>query len=755
MDKNQEVKKILARCKEDYIYFCEKFIKISHPLVGIIPFKLFKYQRRALKEIENNRFVIFKKPRQCFEAETPILTVNGIKPIKDIQKNELIWSFSIEKNRIYAAKVANIFKRPNQEQKPSIRIQTNNHKVICTSDHRYLTTKGWKEAGKLTKNDCIIQIDRKLQPYKNKITSVEKINPIEYLYDLEVPPFNNFIADNAVVHNSGLSTLTGTYALWLAMFNNYKTILIVSRTDNDSKDFLKRNIRIPYSYLPEAIKKIWRKPEPDNEHQLGFRNGSVIKSLTSNKEVIRSNAASFIIVDEAAFMRDMEDMWGAGYPSLTHGGKCAVVSTSGAINNWYWRAWQDAINKKGIFHPIDIQWWDMDWCIEKGNVKIAPTEGIKECKTPEEIEMYGKYTSSWLKEQRMALLDGNDDSRFKRECLTHFIGIGKSVINQSVITYYQEKTVEDPIKKIGMVEYTQPQTGEVLTLDFQDKLWIWRFPKKQDKLSKIPITNEMFVLGSDIATGEGIDMSTITVIDAITREQVAEWQGYIRPKMLAYMIDYIGRMYNNAMAVVERSGIGYDTVKELYQDLNYPNMYMEKRRNAIMAHVKRKQLMPGFSTTESSKLLLVKTLKDNLGENGYIIKSTRMLEELSIFSHLNRNKIGAEPGKGNHDDLVISLGLALYGCKDALLNDPRYFTFCSNNDDFIIPEENKVIEKVEHNKREIIAQTLDKENFMYNVQDEQDKFCLQLGSMQTMTKQTKVVSNVLKDKVNRLKYKRL
>lgn len=51
-------------CAEDFVYFCETYLKIIHPTKGLIPFKLFDYQKRYIKALEDHRFVAAVKFRQ-------------------------------------------------------------------------------------------------------------------------------------------------------------------------------------------------------------------------------------------------------------------------------------------------------------------------------------------------------------------------------------------------------------------------------------------------------------------------------------------------------------------------------------------------------------------------------------------------------------------------------------------------------------------------------------------------------------------
>ena len=60
----EEVQEYL-KCANDPVYFCEKYIKVKTLDKGVVPFKLYEYQKKFIRELHKNRFVISKWPRQC------------------------------------------------------------------------------------------------------------------------------------------------------------------------------------------------------------------------------------------------------------------------------------------------------------------------------------------------------------------------------------------------------------------------------------------------------------------------------------------------------------------------------------------------------------------------------------------------------------------------------------------------------------------------------------------------------------------
>ena len=54
----------IIKCINNFPYFCHKYIKIMHPIRGLLPFVLYNYQRRVIDEYDKHRFTIISKFRQ-------------------------------------------------------------------------------------------------------------------------------------------------------------------------------------------------------------------------------------------------------------------------------------------------------------------------------------------------------------------------------------------------------------------------------------------------------------------------------------------------------------------------------------------------------------------------------------------------------------------------------------------------------------------------------------------------------------------
>lgn len=58
-----------VKCRDDPIYFAEKYIKIVHVDHGLIPIELYDYQKEIIEKITNGRRVTVVASRQCGKCQ--------------------------------------------------------------------------------------------------------------------------------------------------------------------------------------------------------------------------------------------------------------------------------------------------------------------------------------------------------------------------------------------------------------------------------------------------------------------------------------------------------------------------------------------------------------------------------------------------------------------------------------------------------------------------------------------------------------
>ena len=60
----KEMVKEIVKCGKDPTYFLNNYARISHPLHGLIPFRLYDFQDQLVKDFNDYRFNVILKARQ-------------------------------------------------------------------------------------------------------------------------------------------------------------------------------------------------------------------------------------------------------------------------------------------------------------------------------------------------------------------------------------------------------------------------------------------------------------------------------------------------------------------------------------------------------------------------------------------------------------------------------------------------------------------------------------------------------------------
>ena len=60
------------KCSKDPLYFMENYVRIVSLDEGLVPFKMYDFQKKIVRTIHDNRFTICKLPRQSSKSTTTI-----------------------------------------------------------------------------------------------------------------------------------------------------------------------------------------------------------------------------------------------------------------------------------------------------------------------------------------------------------------------------------------------------------------------------------------------------------------------------------------------------------------------------------------------------------------------------------------------------------------------------------------------------------------------------------------------------------
>ncbi len=123
---------------------------------------------------------------------------------------------------------------------------------------------------------------------------------------------------------TGNSSFVAAYCIWRSLFYRSQECIVVSLTQRDSSDFLRR-VKFAYDNLPN-----WLKAEmlEDSKTSMSFRNNSRIKALPSGSNIGRGLSASCMILDEFAFVERANQMLAAIIPTISTGLKTVNSRTT-------------------------------------------------------------------------------------------------------------------------------------------------------------------------------------------------------------------------------------------------------------------------------------------------------------------------------------------------------------------------------------------------------------------------------------------
>ena len=397
----------------------------------------------------------------------------------------------------------------------------------------------------------------------------------------------------------GISTLASGFSLWLMLFHHDKNVLVLATKQSTAKNLVTK-VRFAYQALPSWLKL--DTPE-NNVLTLRLSNGSQIKAASKASDAGRSEAASLLIMDEAAFIDNIGEVWTAAQQTLATGGSAIALSTPNGTGNWFHKTWveaqEDASSK---FVPIELPW-----------------------------NLHPERDQSWRDEQDKIL----GPKQAAQECDCSFLASGNSVVDLELLEWYSQTTQEDQLEKRGM----------------GGNLWLWEYPDY----------TKDYVVVADVARGDGTDYSTFHVIEIESNTQVGEFKAQPSTKDFGNILVGIATEYNNALLVVENANVGWAAIQQII-DRGYPNLYYSPKTEADSAQSylekwERDNLVPGFTTSARTRPLIVGKLEAYVREKSLTIRSKRLLEELKVFIWKNGK---AQAQSGYNDDLVMAMGIAMY-----------------------------------------------------------------------------------------------
>ena len=406
----------------------------------------------------------------------------------------------------------------------------------------------------------------------------------------------------------GISTITAGYIVWLMSFHRDKAVLVMATKFATAGNLVKK-VKNIIRNLPDWLRMASIKV--DNRNSFELSNGSSIKAASTSGDAGRSEALSLLVLDEAAHIDGLEELWTGLYPTLSTGGRCIALSTPNGVGNWFHKTCVDSIAGTNNFKLTDLPW-----------------------------QVHPDHDEVWFRNETKNM----SKRQIAQELECNFNASGETVIDAKCMEWL-ESTTKEP----------QYRTG------FDRNFWIW---EEFD-----PSCN--YLMTVDVSRGDGADYSTFQILKLETLEFIGEYQGKLTPDLFANMLNQVGREFGNAMMVVENNNIGY-TVLDKLVEYGYPNLYysIKSTHDYIEQHQAEamNSAIAGFSTTSKTRPLIVAKLEEFIRNKLIKVYSTRLVGEMKTFIWKNGKP---QAMKGYHDDLIMALAIACWVRDNALQNCAR------------------------------------------------------------------------------------
>ena len=461
---------------------------------------------------------------------------------------------------------------------------------------------------------------------------------------------------------AGVSTTTAAYIAVKSGFgdpDNPHKVLILANKQALAQEFLKK-IK---EFLDQIPYWVWGLEEGQDYLEINSKghlklksNGCEIRAVATSKDALRGFTPTFLVMDEAAFIDNGSEVFGAALASLGTGGKISLISTPNGMDPLYYKTYDGAKKKDNNFNIVEMKWYQ-DVRYNRGLYWRRGEDERIECNTLDRTRLRWEYLEniyetdeSTIEYYEVMVKDGwkplspwydemsadmGDAKKIAQELDVSFIGSGGNVVEDEFITFHEENNVRDP----------------EFVAELEKVMWIWKKPEVGHK----------YIMGVDVSRGDGKDSSTIVILDFNNLEQVAEFQYKLPPDLLAEIVYKYGNMYNAYTIIDITGGMGVATVLKLiemdYKFLHYDDPKSRKLTEKYSKiKFKEGEKIPGFNVG-NSRLQMVSELEEHGRENKTIIRSQRMISELRTFVYRNGRPDHMD---SYHDDIIMAFAMCIF-----------------------------------------------------------------------------------------------
>ena len=311
---------------------------------------------------------------------------------------------------------------------------------------------------------------------------------------------------------AGVSTTTAAFMAIKVAFadeDNPEAVLIVANKQELAFEFLAK-IKDFLGQLPRWVwgseyygtdkaekKEIFH---TNAKGEIKMPNGSRVKAVATSKDALRGFTPTYLVMDEAAYIDNGAEVFGAALTALGTGGKATLISTPNGMDKLYYETYSQSKKGDNNFNVIEMKWYedlrynkDLRW-IKDDQVEYEVEFTFDSYKFM--ISQGYKPTSSWYEEMCRGM--NNDARMIAQELDVSFIGSGGNVISEADIQSQELLNVTDPEFYAGA----------------ENKIWVWEKPQE----------GHQYIMGclppnEKVLTNNGLkDIQDVNIVDKLISE---------------------------------------------------------------------------------------------------------------------------------------------------------------------------------------------------------------------------------------------
>lgn len=389
---------------------------------------------------------------------------------------------------------------------------------------------------------------------------------------------------------AGKTTTSVMYILWKILFTRGQVWYFLANKLDTAREAFSR-LKDAYESLPFwlqcGVKKL-------NETKIELSNGSKVTAAASSKSAIRGRSGN-IMWDEAAFVQHDEEFYTSIFPVISSGknSQFIMISTPNGMSNTFYRTYNDAVNNRGEFKLMEINWDEIPGRDEAWKKKMIETLGIE---------------------------------KFEQEFMTSFMAADGTLVPLHILSEIQIRAPLRHADYMAVFEEPIPDHRYVMTVDVARGI------------------------GKDFSVFSILDCTHLPY-----RQVLVYRNNNIAPMALPYVIDSTAKKYNNAHVLIEINDMGGQVADILHNNLTYENiLWVGSGGRAGQVLGSSVDTKPGIKTTPAVKMLGCSNLRALFENKKIEIYDTVTFTELTSFVAKNGSYEGEN---GSHDDHVMTLVL--------------------------------------------------------------------------------------------------